>query len=105
MRVIKLMADYHCFPLWEASPGKAGNVNPQDLPISPALRDALIVWAKKYTATSNIDDPKSSGFDSEEKIEEFRNEGDDLAQRLQDELGVTYHITNYSVVGVARRLD
>jgi len=38
VRIIKLMADYQCFPLWEASPGKVGNVDPNTLPISEGLK-------------------------------------------------------------------
>jgi len=86
------MTDYQCFPLWEASPGVVGNINPQDLPISTSLREALLAWAAKYDATLNMADPLSSGFDSRQAASEFREEGDALAQRLQKELGENYTI-------------
>lgn len=90
MRTIKLMADYQCFPLWEVSPEIVGNINPQDLPISSMLKQALMMWAAKFDATLNMDDPVSSGFGSERAANEFREEGDALAQRLQEELGKNY---------------
>lgn len=92
MRTIKLMADYQCFPLWEASPGIVGNIDPQDLPISSWLKQALMTWAGKFDATLNMDDPASSGFESEDAVNEFREEGDALVQRLQEELGKNYTV-------------
>ncbi|MBB3290986.1 MULTISPECIES: hypothetical protein [unclassified Rhizobium] len=90
MRTIKVMADYQCFPLWEASPGAVGNIDPKDLPISFSLRQRLMAWAKTFDATLNIDDPLSSGFGSERERIEFREEGATLAQQLQEELGARY---------------
>jgi hypothetical protein len=93
MRVIKLMADYQCFPLWEASPGVVGNINPQDLPISSSLKQRLMNWSTKFDATLHMDDPVSSGFASEKATSEFRQEGEILAQCLQEELGTSYLVT------------
>jgi hypothetical protein len=93
MRAIKLMADYQCFPLWEASPGVVGNVDPKDLPISSLLQQKLMAWAEKFDATLNMEDPANSGFDSELAAGEFRQEGEVLAQRLQEELGTAYVVT------------
>ena len=90
MRAIKLMADYQCFPLWEASAGYVGNINPDDLPISSSLRDRLMAWAAVFDTTLDMDDPASSGFESEEAANDFRIEGLALAQQLQDELGGAY---------------
>lgn len=93
MRAIKLMADYQCFPLWEASPGVVGNIDPQHLPISPPLKQKLMTWAAKFDATLNMNDPASSGFESERAANEFRQEGEALAQSLQEELGSAYVVT------------
>ncbi len=90
MRTIKVIADYQCFPLWEASPGVVGNIDPEDLPISFSLQQRLTAWAKKFDATLNIDDPLSSGFGSEEERIKFREEGAILAQNLQEELRPGY---------------
>jgi hypothetical protein len=94
MRTIKLMADYQCFPLWEASPGIVGNIDPKDLPISLPLQKRLMAWAEKFDATLNIDDPVNSGFRSEREGVEFRSEGITLAQQLQEELGMRYVVTS-----------
>jgi hypothetical protein len=87
------MADYKCFPLWEASPGVVGNINPQDLPISWPLKQELMAWAAKFDATLDIDNPVSSGFKNEELANQFQQEGEILAQRLQEELRATCVVT------------
>ena len=92
MRVIKLMADYQCFPLWDAATGSVGNINPDDLPISYSLRSRLMAWAAVFDATLDMNDPASSGFESEEAANDFRIEGVALAQQLQDELGKAYAV-------------
>ena len=43
--------------------------------------------------TLNMNDPASSGFENEQAVKEFRQEGDALAQSLQEELGATYVVT------------
>ncbi|WP_343547503.1 hypothetical protein [Ralstonia sp.] len=93
MRAIKLMADYQCFPLWEASPGVVGNIDPESLPISSQLQQRLMAWAAKFDATLDAGDPASSGFDSEQAANEFQREGEALARQLQHELGDTYLVT------------
>jgi hypothetical protein len=103
MRTIKLMADYQCFPLWEASPGIVGNIDPEDLPISSSLQQRLMAWAEKYTATLDMDDPPCSGFESEQEASEFRQEGEVLVQCLREELGVSYAVTK-NIMGSARRM-
>jgi len=102
MRTIKLMADYQCYPLWEASPGEVGNVDPGELPISSLLKEQLMMWAAKFDATLDMDDPANSGFESEKAADEFRNEGMALARQLQDELGAAYIVTS-QIRGTARR--
>lgn len=92
MRAIKLMADFQCHPLWEASPGVIGNIYPGDLPISSSLRNRLMAWAATFDATLNMDDPASSGFESDQAAGEFKQEGAALAQQLQDELGAAYAV-------------
>jgi hypothetical protein len=102
MRMIKLMADYQCYPLWEASPGVVGNVDPGELPISSLLKERLMAWAATFDATLDMDDPANSGFESEKAADEFRDEGMVLAQQLQDELGAAYLVTA-KIRGNARR--
>ncbi len=87
------MADYECFPLWEASPGAAGDVDPDTLPISRELKAQLMAWAQSYDRTLNRDDPASSGFQDANAEAEFRRIGNELADRLRSELGPDYSVT------------
>lgn len=90
MRAIKLMADYQCYPLWEASPGHVGNIDPSTLPISSDLISLLMEWARMYDKTLNLDDPARSGFESEKKKSEFKKFGNEIAEKLRMELGPEY---------------
>lgn len=92
MRTIKLMPDYQCFPLWEASLGQVGNIDPKDLPITDDLRRELLMWANSYNETLNMDDPASSGFPSNEAEMQFKEVGDRLGERLQEELGSEFAV-------------
>lgn len=90
MRTIKLMADYQCFPLWKASPGEVGNIDPGSLPISSNLKARLLQWARDFDATLKLDDPASSGFQSEAAKIEFQRVGKELGRQLQSELGADF---------------
>lgn len=92
MRVLKLMADYQCFPLWEASPGVVGNINPSDLPITELLQSRLMAWAEEFDKTLDMDDPAKSGFRTPQAQENFIKSGVELGQQLQDELGPEYSV-------------
>ena len=87
MRTLKLMTDYQCYPLWEASPGEVGNIDPNSLPLSTSLRDQLMDWADVYDKTLNWEDPATSGFASVYAVDEFKAQGMKLADRLREELG------------------
>ncbi|PXX34939.1 hypothetical protein [Undibacterium pigrum] len=93
MRMIKLMPDYHCFPLWEASPGQVGNIDPSSLPISDELKSLLSLWAREYTQTLNNEDPLNSGFENTDREQDFIATGEKLAVRLQMELGEGFMIS------------
>ncbi len=86
-RAIRLLADYDCWPLWEASPGRVDNIDPAHLPISEALGRDLAAWADRFDAILNRDDPAASGFDSPEQAAVFTADGVALAARLRLELG------------------
>lgn len=92
MRTLKLMADYNCFPLWEASLGAIGNINPKDLPISKLLQNKLISWAAEFDDTLDIDNPIQSGFKDDLTLEKFNKIGAELVLQLRRELGVEYSI-------------
>lgn len=93
MRTLKLMADYDCWPLWEASPDVIGNVDPGGLPISQRLKDRLSLWAADYDATLDRGDPRQSGFLTPEDEVAFSARGAALAADLQAELGPTFQVT------------
>jgi hypothetical protein len=93
MRSIKLMADYSCFPLWEAAADGPTNLDPENLPLSSALKRELDAWADAYDATLNMDDPAASKFESPADAERFRLRGLELADRLRAELGADFTIT------------
>lgn len=92
MITFKLMADYHCFPLWHAASCEVGNVDPRELPISVELCKKLLDWAQIYDATLNDEDPANSGFTSIEAKLQFSHDGDQLAEALRIELGRDYNI-------------
>jgi hypothetical protein len=96
MKMIKLMADYYSFPLWENSPGKVGNIDPQSLPLSEELKERLDNWSEKYDSILNNEDPAASGFATKENEFNFIREGSELANSLQKELGDSYQVTYYS---------
>lgn len=84
------MADYGCWPLWELSSEAVGNIDPDDLPISPQLRHKLLEWARLYDETLKEDYPPDSGFKSPALELAFKQSGRELARRLQEELGPEY---------------
>lgn len=92
MRILKIMADYDCFPLWEATPGQVGNVDPGSLPISKQLQAELAAWAQIFNHTLNQDDPQKSGFVCTEEEKKFKVMGRALGERLQAELGADFMV-------------
>jgi hypothetical protein len=92
VRAIKLMADYDCWPLWEASPGVVGNIDPETLPISRGLKDRLARWAAEFDASLNRDDPANSPVYPPEELAAFSAEGRRLGEDLQAELGPDFHV-------------
>lgn len=92
MKILKLMADYQCHPLWDMSPDEYGDIDPCGLPISKELQLRLSKWASTYDETLDIDYPPNSGFKSEELEREFKQEGERLAESLRNELGPDFSI-------------
>ncbi|WP_072617525.1 hypothetical protein [Pandoraea vervacti] len=96
MKIIKILADYHCYPLWDMPPGMYGDINPENLPISRELKEMLFKWALDFDLTLNNEDPSASGFKSREEEEDFNRRGKVMANRLQLELGGDFKvITNW----------
>lgn len=96
MKKIKLMADYHCHPLWGTTPEEFGDISPDEIPISSELKYSLKEWAERYDAILNKDDPASSAFKSEEEEKRFIDDGYKLAYLLHEEIGNEYIIIYHS---------
>ncbi|MDX8237708.1 hypothetical protein SLL78_05125 [Acinetobacter pittii] len=92
-KLIKLMPDYQCYPLWEYDElGLVANLNPEDLPISKVLIDKLILWSDMYDENLYLDDPINSGFKSIEDEKKFQLLGEELFKSLREELIDQYEI-------------
>ncbi|TGK20282.1 hypothetical protein [Leptospira kmetyi] len=95
---LKLMTDYHCFPLWfYDNLNSSDNIDPETLPISDALKKRLLNWATLYDQILNLNDPASSNFKSEQDANKFNEEGELLWKLLQEELGGEYKIYYYDM--------
>jgi hypothetical protein len=94
--IIKLNADYGSHPLWWASPGRIGNIEPTTLPLSQKTLRRLLAWITIYEATLNWNDPASSGFASEEAQEAFEQEGISIWHQLRQELAPDYEVIYFS---------
>ena len=92
MKKIKLMADYHCYPLWDMSQDNYGDIDPASLPISTELKEDLIKWSEIYNNTLDLNNPKDAGFKDKENEVNFKLLGMKLAERLKRELGDEYFI-------------
>jgi hypothetical protein len=93
MKNIRLMADYHCYPLWNMSLEEYGDMAPSELPISEELQLKLLAWAATYDETLDVDYPPNSGFKSRELEQEFKREGERLVENLKIELGPDFCIS------------
>lgn len=81
---IKVMADYHCHPLWALDEDLYGDFAPEMLDLSPGLTHDLNAWADDFTSSMNPDDPATSLWsDADRKAHEARAR--QLAVRLARE--------------------
>ncbi|MCW2641339.1 MAG: hypothetical protein JWP76_3645 [Dactylosporangium sp.] len=90
--VIKVMAEYESFPLWQRDSSGTANVDPTTLPISPVLAEELLRWADAFDGTLNRSDPANSGFPDPGAEDDFYEQGQRLARRLVDDLAGRYAI-------------
>jgi hypothetical protein len=95
-KIIKLMADYDCFPTWEVFDNGTENINPDFLDISDQLKKDLDIWSNTYDQTINNDDPIKSGFLSPDLEKKFEAEGKRLWNELKKELDSTFKILYFS---------
>lgn len=95
-RRIKLMWDYHCWPLWEPG-GALYALESDSLPLSQDTKDRLRRWAAIPDAKlAEVEYPPDMKWTADEK-QAFEAEGRELWRTLQRELGagflVVYHST------------
>ena len=94
---IKLMPDYHCYPLWWMESVATGDISPATLPLSAETISRLELWVDAYDALLNPDDPYTSDFPSEREKEAFEQEGIRLWKQLRAELAPEYEVFYYSI--------
>jgi hypothetical protein len=101
VRQLKLMWDYHCWPLWLYEGIEADsvpeNVDPATLPLSVTTIAQLLAWAAipdaKLAAHMHV--PQDiSWTELEEKS--FESDGRALWETLQHELGDEYYVVYFS---------
>jgi len=95
---IKIMADYQCYPLWGNFGDCQGNINPDNLPISNDLRNALERWQAVYDKILVLDDPGASGFKTVEAETEFEKQGVVIWQQLAQVLRGIAKVSYYSEI-------
>lgn len=81
LKRVKVMADYHCFPLWSLD-GPYTDIDPRVLGLPDDLASALVRWSDAYTASLNDDDPANSHW-SEDQFLTHEADGHKLAVRLK----------------------
>lgn len=86
---IRVMPDYACWPLWRDD-GEGGNIDPETLPVSAALKAALSAWAAWFEAGFDWDDPAASP--PIPNAGAFEAEGRRLATWLARELGPAWRV-------------
>jgi hypothetical protein len=96
IEIIKLMADYGCYPLWWVSPDKVGNIHPETLPLIPETISRLEKSEEIYNTKLNWQDPANSPGFSPEAEAAFEYEGISLWNQLQTELAPNYQVVYFS---------
>ncbi|SFV38726.1 hypothetical protein [Hyphomicrobium facile] len=83
-RSIKLMADFHTYPLWAMDEHLYGDFPPEKLGLSQELSADLNAWADAFTSSLNSDDPANSLW-SDEQHRAHQAEARPLALRIAKE--------------------
>ncbi len=93
-RVVKLMADYGCHPLWEygADGDLIATPDPAELPLAPNTINELKAWAAWFDTWVDLRDPYDSRRVLPEEERSFREAGRSLWRAMRDELGSSYRV-------------
>jgi hypothetical protein len=102
MRQLKLMWDYHCWPLWLYEGLEADslsvNTDPATLPLLPSTIARLSAWAAIPDAklAEHIDAPQDMIW-TDAETRSFEEEGRALWAELQREIGEEYYVVYFSM--------
>jgi hypothetical protein len=105
-RIIRVMPDYGCSPLWNKSWDATREEysieldslevsTTERLIVSDTLKEALRTWAHRFDATLNHEYPPDGGFSTVEEEQQFIMDGRHLALQLASELGGQYCVSYY----------
>mgnify|MGYP000656232105 CR=1 FL=1 len=89
---LRLANEYLAGPIFCPEPDTMGHIDVDDLPISQDLKAEITAWDSEYQATFKSDYPPDSGFGSPEVKLRHIAEGQQLAKKLQQELGGGYAV-------------
>jgi hypothetical protein len=86
--LIKVMADYHCWPLWVSNEHNElfATHDPATLGLTASLVRRLVAWQQWYESMINIADPRDSRLVTPAEDIAFQKEGRLLAYRVAEEL-------------------
>lgn len=89
---LRLASEYLAGPIFCPEPDRMGHIDVDDLPLSQELKAQISAWDSEYQATFNSDYPPDSGFSSLEAKLRHIAKGEQLANKLQQELGGIYEV-------------
>lgn len=94
--ILKLSAECKCWPIWVQY--RAGdifeNIDPETLPLSSTLKQALTRWSDVFDEQYSLDDPYDALAGKPLDWASFKKEGMRIYQMLCDEVGDRYTV-NY----------
>ncbi|MDF3842023.1 hypothetical protein P3W55_09890 [Pseudomonas citronellolis] len=89
---LRLASEYLAGPIFCPDPDIMGHIDIDDLPLSQELKAEITAWDSEYQATFNSEYPPDSGFSSPEVAFRYIVEGQQLAKKIQQELGGGYAV-------------
>ncbi len=92
--ILKLSAECQCWPLWLQHGPDAifENIDPETLPLSPTVKQALTQWADVFDKQYSLDDPYDALNGIPLEWQTFKQEGVRIYQMRCDEIGDRYTI-------------
>jgi hypothetical protein len=96
--VVRVMAEYECWPVWLLHPTATKNITPEKLGISQKLSHDLLDWSDVHNSTYKPDDPLRSGFADSGEEREFNERGLALARRLAAELRFRRQVRYFDLI-------